>query len=122
MFLHHDYLEKIPLFDTSNVTKMNNMFDECHNLKTIPLFDTSNVIDMSYMFYCCCSLTSLPLLDISNINYIQCVLHGCTLIPTIEKLKFYIRIKKDAFLIKTIQLNHNSFSKRQLLNILAEYE
>ena len=42
--------------DTSNVTNMSRMFDDCNHLETInglEKFDTSNVINMSKMFYNC---------------------------------------------------------------------
>ena len=54
-------------FDTSKMTDMSWMFDNCLNLTTLDLsnFDTSNVTNMSYMFSECQSLTSL---DLSNFN------------------------------------------------------
>lgn len=52
-------------FGTSNVTKMNSMFNGCSSLTTLDLssFDTSKVISMYAMFQNCSSLTSL---DLSN--------------------------------------------------------
>ena len=54
-------------FDTSKMTDMSWMFDNCLNLTTLDLsnFDTSNVTNMSYMFSECQSLISL---DLSNFN------------------------------------------------------
>ena len=54
-------------FDTSNVTNMSYMFSYCSRLISLDLssFDTSNVTDMSYMFEDCSGLT---LLDLSNFN------------------------------------------------------
>ena len=54
-------------FNTSNVTIMENMFRRCSSLTTLDLssFNTSNVISMITMFYDCGSLTSL---DLSNFN------------------------------------------------------
>lgn len=54
---------KFPRLDTSNVTRMEHMFDLGSNtaLKELNLasFDTSNVIDMSYMFNNCYSLKTV---------------------------------------------------------------
>ena len=46
------YYFSINVFDTSAVTNMSHMFEECKKLETLDLysFDTSNVTDMSYMF------------------------------------------------------------------------
>ncbi|MDO4912844.1 MAG: BspA family leucine-rich repeat surface protein [Lactobacillus sp.] len=54
-------------FDTSNVTSMNKMFDDCSTLTSLNVsnFDTSNVTDMFGMFSGCSSLT---LLDISHFD------------------------------------------------------
>ena len=54
-------------FDTSKMTDMSWMFDNCLSLTTLDLsnFDTSNVTNMSYMFSKCQSLTSL---DLSNFD------------------------------------------------------
>ena len=49
---------RIDNLDTSNVTDMYGMFNNCDNLKSIDLssLDTSNVTDMGYMFYDCNNL------------------------------------------------------------------
>ena len=54
-------------FNTSKVTDMRNMFEYCNQLATLDLsnFDTTNVENMSYMFSNCSSLTTL---DVSNFN------------------------------------------------------
>ena len=54
-------------FDTSRVTDMSHMFSYCSRFISLDLssFDTSNVTDMSYMFEDCSGLT---LLDLSNFN------------------------------------------------------
>lgn len=44
------YLETIELFDTSNMTGMNNMFLGRRGLKNVPEFDTTNVTSMNNMF------------------------------------------------------------------------
>ena len=59
-------LESVPLFDTSNVTDMTNMFAIC-SLTTIPQFDTRNVTSIQYLFQNTTSITSIPLLDCGNV-------------------------------------------------------
>ena len=53
--------------DTSQVTNMHSMFNDCHSLTSLNLshFDTSHVTDMFYMFKNCKSLKSL---DVSHFN------------------------------------------------------
>ncbi len=54
-------------FDTSRVTDMRSMFYNCTQLKSLDVsgFDTSRVTDMGYMFLCCSALTSL---DVSGFD------------------------------------------------------
>ncbi len=56
-----------PNFQTSNVTNMNSMFNNCNLLQEIDLssFDTRKVTDFTYMFNTCTSLTSL---DVSTFD------------------------------------------------------
>ncbi len=55
-------------FDTSNVTNMHNMFTGCSVLQSVDFskLDTSNVTDMSYMFYNCDSLTTFNFDDLDT--------------------------------------------------------
>ncbi len=61
MFSNMVYLQTIDLslFNTSNVTQMQRMFDYCRALETLNLsqFDISNVTAVDSMFYNCNSLT-----------------------------------------------------------------
>ena len=80
-------LQTIPLLDTSKVTNMSNMFYACHKLTSIPQLDTSKVTDMSYMFDGCSSLTSIPQLDTSkvyNMKYMFCDCSSLTSIPPLD--------------------------------------
>ena len=56
--------------DTSQVTNMKNMFEECRHLTSLDVssLNTANVINMSNMFGYCSSLTSL---DLSNFDTTQ---------------------------------------------------
>lgn len=55
-------------FNTSNVTDMSSMFQECGRLTNIDVsvFDTSQVTDMNNMFYMCESLETLDLNNFKN--------------------------------------------------------
>ena len=83
MFQNCTSLTSIPLFDTSAVTDMGSMFRNCTSLTSIPLFDTSAVTDMSFMFRGC-TLTSVPLFDtskVTNMNSMFLECHSLTSIP-----------------------------------------
>jgi surface protein len=69
MFDNCESLKYIPQLDTSKVTNMSYMFHGCDNLITIPQLDTSNVINMRYMFNGCNKLVSIPILDCQNVTY-----------------------------------------------------
>ena len=64
---HLTTITGIKYLNTSQVTNMESMFDNCSSLASLDLskFKTSNVTDMSNMFYNCSSLTSL---DVSSFN------------------------------------------------------
>ena len=63
--------------DTSNVTTMSSMFEECSNLTTVPQLNTSNVKDMIGMFRFCSKLTSIPELDTSNVTSMKYMFQSC---------------------------------------------
>ena len=79
-------IKKIPLIDTSNVTDMRNMFDNCTALTEIPLLDTSNVTNMDSMFYGCTALTTVPLLNTSNVTTMINMFTNCSSLATIPLL------------------------------------
>ena len=72
MFQNCKKLEELDLstFDTSNVTNMSNMFDNCKLLTSLNVsnFNTINVTDMSNMFKKCKLLTKLNVSNFSTIN------------------------------------------------------
>lgn len=71
-------IKQIPLVDTSNVTRMSYMFQNCTALTEIPLLDTSNVTDMYNMFQNCTALTTVPQLDTSNVTSMNNAFKNCT--------------------------------------------
>ena len=50
LYYNDKQLVYAPNIDTSNVTDMRYMFQDCTNLTTVPLLNTSNVTDMYYVF------------------------------------------------------------------------
>lgn len=79
--------ERIPLLElnpnTSNVTNMFRMFNDCSSLKTIPVLNTQNVTNMSNMFDTCLSLETIPMLDTSNVTDVSFLLHYCDKLTTV---------------------------------------
>lgn len=63
-----ELLTSVELFDTSNVTSMSSMFNNCSLLVEVPLFDTSNVTNTGTMFNGCSSLVEVELTDCSKVT------------------------------------------------------
>ena len=72
--------------DTSDVTDMGFMFQNCSSLTSVPLFDTSKVTYMGYMFYNCSSLTSVPSFDTSKVTYMGYMFQNCSSLETIHMI------------------------------------
>lgn len=74
--------------DTSKVTSMRSMFQECTSLTSLNLkgLDTSSVTNMDAMFYGCTGLTSLDLsgLDTSNVANMDSMFEGCSSLESIN--------------------------------------
>ena len=79
-------LKNIPLLDTHNVTEMSSMFNSCIALETIPKLDTSNVTNMIYMFGYCRNLISIPLFDTSSVTDMSNMFYSCNKLTTIPEL------------------------------------
>lgn len=80
------YLTTVPSFNTSNVTDMNSMFYDCRKLTSIGQFDTSKVTDMNFMFYDCYELPSVPTLDCSSATTTQHMFFECRALTTAPQL------------------------------------
>ena len=69
-------------FDTSQVTDMSYMFQDCVSLGTLDIsgLDTSRATDMSYMFQDCASLETLDIssLDTSQVTDMSSMFQDCT--------------------------------------------
>ena len=69
-------------YDTSKITDMSNMFNECNSLTSLDVsnFDTSKVTNMDNMFYFCSGLTSLDVssFDTSNVTNMSGMFSYCS--------------------------------------------
>lgn len=88
MFGYCRGLSEIPLFNTSNITRMGWMFLRCSTLTTIPLFDMQNVTDTISMFNTCINLVSIPSLNTSNVIEAGSMFYNCYKLTTIPLLDF----------------------------------
>ena len=77
MFFKCESLKEVALFDTNNVTNMNQMFYGCMSLTSIPAFNTCNVTNMNNMFYDCMSLTSIPAFNTGNVTNTEYMFINC---------------------------------------------
>ena len=111
----------MPLFDTSNVTNMTYMFQNCSKLTTIPQIDTSSITDTNYMFAGCSALKSIPLLDfgkLANVGY----MFGLSSNKTITHLGGFNDLGKVSNLAGTNSTSFLAFlpnlTKESVLNVL----
>lgn len=71
--------------DTSNVTNMDFMFQNCTGLTTtIPQIDTSKVTSMINMFYGCFGLKDIPQLNVSNVTNMSGIFTTCYLLTNVR--------------------------------------
>jgi len=75
-------------WDTSNVTNMNTIFDDCQALTTLNIsnWNTSKVTDMSFIVASCSALTTLDLSNwnTSNVTNFNQTFKGCSNLTTLD--------------------------------------
>ena len=72
--------------DTSNVTDVSHLYDDCNLLVRVPMMNFSNVKTMEYTFNYCYKLGSIPQFDTSNVtNFYNCF-NYCSSLVTIPEL------------------------------------
>ena len=107
---------------------MNNMFNNCANLKQLNLksFDTSSVLNMGMMFYGCQSITSL---DLTNFRTKQVANMGgmfgkCLKLETVDMRNFEsFGIKINANLFNEVTDTGTIYYNKELFNKnLLEYK
>lgn len=85
-------IEGIENLNTSNVTYMNEMFDQCSNLETLDLshFNTEKVENMSKMFNGCTKLHDLNIssFNTENVKYMNEMFYGCSSLDTLDLSHF----------------------------------
>lgn len=90
-------------FDTSKVVYMMHMFDGAFAQGTTPValdltgFDTSNVTDMSYMFNNCTNLQSINLssFDVTKVQYMNYMFNNCSSLMGLDLHKFTTKSVTD---------------------------
>jgi len=86
------WVKGIENLNTSEVTKMNDMFKGCESLTSLVLdgFDTSKVTDMSGMFEDCKNLTTLVLngFDTSKVTDMSCMFEDCNNLAIVDLSDF----------------------------------
>ena len=92
MFNNCNKLTSIPQLDTSSVTSMNGMFAHCESLISIPELDTSNVHDMGSMFSYCSNLTTISRLDAHNVSNTSYIFEYCHKLTSIGLYGFIYSI------------------------------
>ena len=92
-------IKDIQNLNTSIVTDMAYMFDDCKNLKSLDLssFNTNNVSDMSSMFYNCSSLTTLDLsnFNTNNVSNMSRMFYYCSSLATLNLNSFNTKNVSD---------------------------
>lgn len=119
--------------DTSNVTDMSYMFNNCINLVTIPQLDTSNVLNMSNMFNLCTNLITIPQLNTSKVTSMSSMFNTCNKLETVPQLDtsnvttfarmFYRCYNLTTILMTGMKINFdisasNNFTREALVTIL----
>lgn len=67
----------LPKIDTSGMTNIKRLFEQCYYLVALPLIETHNVSNMDRAFYCCYSLSCLPPLDTTQVFSIDSMCYQC---------------------------------------------
>ena len=105
-------------FNTSKVTDMSAIFNECSSLTSIDVshFDTKNVTDMSWMFSGCSSLTSIDVshFDTKNVTDMYSLFSTCKQLRTLVGLENFNTSKvtdmsgmfSECLLLTSIDVSH----------------
>lgn len=65
-FFNGSTITEAPMFDTSKVTDMSYMFNECENLTSIPKLDMSSVTSVDVIFNACSKLSTINILNLGK--------------------------------------------------------
>ena len=96
---YYGYRLDLRFLDTSNVTDMTAMFNDCERLRKVDLssFDTGKVHNMSWMFADCEKLEELDLghFDTSNVESMRCMFSDCHYLEKLDLRSFNTSKVKD---------------------------
>ena len=91
-------------YDTSRVTSMNHMFENCSSLERLDLsgFDTSSVTNFGSMFRDSSNLFSIRISNLwstvnSNPEYASLIFSGCTNLPNYDPTKTGVEMAKSTY-------------------------
>lgn len=123
---HLTTIKDFQYLDTSCVTDMSYMFQDCSCLTSLDLsgFDTSNVTNMSYMFSGCKNLERLDLrsFNTANVTDMCCMFYDCYCLSTIDLSSFNTENVKNmrsmfSYCKKLENLDLNSFNTSKVWNM-----
>ena len=115
MFYYCNSLTQVSLSNTSKVTDMGSMFNGCSKLKHIPQFNTSSVKYFTQMFSNCKELIEVPILDTSNGTYMSYMFQNCNKLTTISLLNMNNIKSNDA--VNEMFSNCQALTYLKLLNV-----
>lgn len=82
MFFGCSLLQSVPLFNTQTAA-LGGMFAGCRNLKSVPLFNAISTTDFSGMFANCSALISVPLFNTQNATSMSTMFQNCTALQSV---------------------------------------
>lgn len=88
LFFNCTSLKSVPLFNTRNLTSLNNTFYGCYSLTSVPLFDTRNCTDFAGAFAFCYSLKSIPPFNTSNVTNFDSSFRECYSLVEVPEINF----------------------------------
>ena len=118
-------------FNTSEITNMSFMFNNCINLEDLDLsnFDTSNVTSMDCMFCNCINLKTLDIskFDTENVMYMDNTFWNCENLKELDISSFYIdntkmldNIFRNCKSLETLKVNPNCLQFFSINRVLLD--
>ena len=83
---YKDRIVYLPKIDTSGLTTMTKLFQNCYVMVAMPTLNTSNVTSMSYMCDKCYCLVAFPPLNTAKVNNMSYMLQNCYSLSYISPL------------------------------------
>ena len=123
-------IEGLTNLNTSKVTTMSQMFEDCSSLTSLDLsnFNTENVKNMGLMFYGCSSLTSLDLSNFNteNVQDMSLMFSRCQNLTSLDLSNFNTENVKDMSLMfyeckKLTSLDLSNFKTENVKNMGAMF-